>query len=74
MAKSTSKLNRTLLVLLLVVTAPLWLALVMVAVLAHAVREVALYLIVWFWWIVTIAGVLSSSTQTAQIGENTSTV
>ena len=51
MDKSTSKLNRTLLVLLLVVTAPLWLALVIAAVLAHAVKEVALYLIVWFWWI-----------------------
>jgi hypothetical protein len=34
-----------------VVTAPLWLALAVVVVLAHAVRQVALYLIVWFWWI-----------------------
>jgi hypothetical protein len=49
--KATSKLNRTLLVLVLVVTAPLWLALVVVAVLVHAVWEVALYLTVWFWWI-----------------------
>jgi hypothetical protein len=44
-------MNQALLVLLLVVTAPIWLALVILAVLAHVVRQVALYLIVWFWWI-----------------------
>jgi hypothetical protein len=51
MVKATSKLNRTFLIVLLVVTAPLWVALAVVAVLAPAIREVALYLIVWFCWI-----------------------
>jgi hypothetical protein len=49
--KSNSKLHQTLLVVLLVITAPLWLVLAAVAMLAHGVRQVALYAIVWFWWV-----------------------
>ena len=36
---------------LVVVTAPIWLALFALALLAHVVRQVALYAILWFWWI-----------------------
>jgi len=34
----------------LVITAPLWLAFALLAILAHVVRQAALYAIVWFWW------------------------
>ena len=44
-------MRRRLGVALLVVTAPLWLALAGVAILAHGVRQAALYVIVWLWWI-----------------------
>jgi hypothetical protein len=50
-AKRNSKRHQALLVVLLVVTAPLWLALAVVALLAHAVGQMALYSTVWLWWI-----------------------
>ena len=46
-----SKLRRTFLLVLVVITAPLWLLLAAVAVLAHVVRQAALYAIVWSWWV-----------------------
>jgi hypothetical protein len=49
--KSNSRLRRTLVAVLLVATTPLWLALTAVAILAHVVRQAALYAIVWLWWI-----------------------
>jgi hypothetical protein len=45
------KLPRILLVIAVIATAPLWLALLLIAVLAHLVQEAALYAIVWLWWI-----------------------
>ena len=49
--KSNSTVSRTPLVILLVITASLWLVLAAVAILAHVVRQVGLYAIVWFWWV-----------------------
>ena len=49
--KSKSRLRWALLLALLIVTAPLWLSLVVVAILARVVQLIALYAIVWFWWI-----------------------
>ena len=50
-AKSNSRLHQAALVALLILTAPLWLGLGVIAIVAHVVRQTALYAIVWFWWI-----------------------
>ena len=44
-------LRKALLATLFIVTAPLWLSLLLVAALALAIEKVALYALVWFWWI-----------------------
>jgi hypothetical protein len=51
MDKSMTTLNRVLVVALVVGTAPVWLALLAIVVLARTVFMVALYLFVWSWWI-----------------------
>ena|ERR1700687_3471970 len=49
--KSDAKLLRTVLVVLVVMTAPLWLVLAAVAILARALRQLVLYAVVWSWWV-----------------------
>jgi hypothetical protein len=51
MDETTTKRNRALLVVLVVMTAPLWLTLALLAVLVQAVWAVVLYGLVWSWWI-----------------------
>jgi hypothetical protein len=51
LGKPTSGVRRILVVALLGVTAPLWLGLLAMAVLAHAIQRVTLYSIVWLCWI-----------------------
>jgi hypothetical protein len=50
-ARPRSKVQRAILLTALVVTAPLWLAALLVVVLGRLVRIVMLYALVWLWWI-----------------------
>jgi hypothetical protein len=48
---SSSKIRATILLTVVVLTAPLWLALVLTVLLARLFQVVALYALVWAWWI-----------------------
>ena len=46
-----SKVQRAILLTVVVVTAPLWLAALLVVVLGRLVKIIMLYALVWLWWI-----------------------
>jgi hypothetical protein len=51
MARPASRVRQALLLAVVVLTAPLWLAALLVIVLGRLVQVVALYALVWLWWI-----------------------